>query len=53
LTAWAKITGKCIIKTGAEYQIYINKKITDTEKQKLYVFLTIGGEYIAANYTGK
>jgi len=33
--------------------IYINKKITDTEKQKLYVFLTIGGEYIAANYTGK
>ncbi len=33
--------------------IYLNDKITDTEKKKLYVFLTIGGEYIAANYTGK
>lgn len=32
--------------------IYINDKIIDTEKQKLYVFLTIGGEYIAVNYTG-
>ena len=32
--------------------IYINEKIIGTEKQKLYVFLTIGGEYIAVNYTG-
>ncbi|PHS71866.1 MAG: hypothetical protein COB22_06775 [Cycloclasticus sp.] len=32
--------------------IYVNKKITDADKQKLYVFLTIGGEYIAVNYTG-
>jgi hypothetical protein len=33
--------------------IFVNKKITDTDKQKLYVFLTLGGDYIAANFTGK
>ena len=32
--------------------IYVNEKITDTSKQKLYVFLTLSGEYIAANHTG-
>lgn len=32
---------------------YSNEKINDVDKQKLYVFLTIGGEYIAVNYTGK
>lgn len=32
--------------------IYNNEKITDPDKQKLYVFLTVGGEYIAVNYTG-
>lgn len=32
--------------------IYVNEKITDTDKQKLHVFLTMGGEYIAVNYTG-
>jgi uncharacterized membrane protein (DUF4010 family) len=32
--------------------IFVNNKITDKEKQKLYVFLTLGGDYIAANYTG-
>jgi hypothetical protein len=32
--------------------IFVNKKITDTAKQKLFVFLTVNGEYIAANYTG-
>ncbi len=32
--------------------IYDNKKIADTSKQKLYVFLTPAGEYIAVNYTG-
>lgn len=30
-----------------------NETIADLDKQKLYVFLTINGEYIAANYTGK
>lgn len=32
--------------------IFINEKVTDPAKQKLYVFLTLGGEYIAANHTG-
>jgi len=32
---------------------FVNKKVTDVKKQKLYVFLTLGGDYIAANYTGK
>ena len=30
-----------------------NKKINDASKQTLYVFLSLTGEYIAANYTGK
>jgi uncharacterized protein DUF6488 len=30
-----------------------NVKITSIDKQKIYVFLTIGGEYIAVNYTGE
>lgn len=33
--------------------VFVNDKIADTDKQKLYVFLTLGGDYIAANYTGK
>lgn len=33
--------------------IFINEKITNTSKQKLYVFLTLAGDYIAANFTGK
>lgn len=32
--------------------VFVNDKITDVAKQKLYVFLTLGGEYIAVNYTG-
>lgn len=32
--------------------IFINENITDPAKKKLYVFLTLGGEYIAANHTG-
>ncbi len=30
-----------------------NETVSDTAKQTLYIFLTQGGEYIAANYTGK
>ena len=30
-----------------------NEKIDDEEKQTLYVFLSLTGEYIAANYTGQ
>jgi hypothetical protein len=32
--------------------MYNNVKITDIDKQKLYVFLMIDGEYIAVNHTG-
>ena len=31
---------------------YLNTNITNTEKQTLYVFLSLGGKYIAANYSG-
>lgn len=30
-----------------------NDKVSDASKQTLYVFLSLTGEYIAANYTGK
>ena len=30
-----------------------NDKISDASKQTLYVFLSLTGDYIAANYTGK
>ena len=33
--------------------VFINNKVADVKKRKLYVFLTVGGDYIAANYTGK
>lgn len=32
--------------------IFKNEKVTDPEKQTLYVFLTLEGRYLAANYTG-
>lgn len=32
---------------------FTNDKIKDATKQKLYVFLTLGGDYIATNFTGK
>lgn len=31
---------------------FLNENIADMDKQRLYVFLTEGGEYIAVNYTG-
>ena len=30
-----------------------NKKISDASKQTLYIFLTLSGDYLAANFTGK
>lgn len=32
---------------------FVNDKAVDVEKRKLYIFLTLSGDYIAANYTGK
>jgi len=56
--SWASIAAssseKKIINGGPEWLvIFINENISDTEKQKLYMFMTLGGEYIAANFTGK
>ena len=31
---------------------FVNSEVTDKTKQKLYVFLTLSGDYIAANYSG-
>lgn len=40
-------------KFGPEWVVtFDNPKIDDEAKQTLYVFLNLGGEYIAANYTG-
>lgn len=32
--------------------LFMNEKISDHEKQTLYVFLSSEGQYLAANYTG-
>ena len=32
--------------------IFNNHNITDADKQTLYIFLTLNGDYIAANHTG-
>ena len=55
---WASTTAssseKKMINGGPEWLvIFINEKAADIEKKKLYMFLTLGGEYIAANFTGK
>ena len=33
--------------------IYKNETASDPEKGTLYVFMTLGGEFLAANYTGE
>ena len=55
---WKGIAANSIEKKGVGniqewLVIFKNKNITDKSKQKLYVFLTLGGDYIAANFTGK
>ncbi len=45
---------KKVIKNSPEWVVvFVNDKINDETKRKLYVFLTPGGEFIAVNYTGK
>jgi len=56
--SWASTTVNSIEKisfrgTPEWLAIFVNDKITDTDKQKLFVFLTLGGDYLAANFTGK
>lgn len=56
--SWASITPSSVEKKASNGNpewvvVFVNDKIADTEKRKLYVFLTLGGDYIAANYTGE
>ena len=45
---------KITVQGNPEWKVvFVNKSIADAKKQKLYVFLTLGGDYIAANFTGK
>jgi len=32
--------------------VFNNKNVSEPAKQTLYIFLTLGGEYLAANHTG-
>ncbi|MDH5543841.1 MAG: DUF6488 family protein [Nitrospinota bacterium] len=55
--SWALIAANSIEKkvisgNSVWVAIFINDKITDNDKRKLYVFLTLGGEYVAANFEG-
>jgi len=33
--------------------VFKNEKVSDSKEQTLYIFLTLEGQYIAANYTGE
>ncbi|MBV1891997.1 MAG: hypothetical protein KUG60_01685 [Gammaproteobacteria bacterium] len=55
--SWASTTPSSVEKNvyeGSEewVAVFVNDKVTDTAKQKLYVFMTLSGDYIAANFTG-
>jgi len=55
---WANVTAssveKTIFKGNPEWvAVFVNDKITDPAKSTLYVFLTLGGDYVAANHTGQ
>lgn len=55
--SWASITASSVekkaYKGSSEWVIsFVNDKITDPAKRTLYVFLSLGGDYIAANHTG-
>lgn len=56
--SWATIKAtsveKKVIKGNPEWVIIFNNAaLADKSKRKLYLFLTLGGDYIAANYTGR
>jgi len=55
--SWAMITAKSAEKkTFKGYKewevIFENKNITDPARQEIHVFLTLGGEHVAVNYSG-
>ena len=55
--SWAFVTAtsarKIVFKGNREWEVvFVNNKITDPTKQKIYVFLTLSGKHIAVNYSG-
>jgi Family of unknown function (DUF6488) len=55
--SWAEIKESKVeqktFNNGPEWVVmYKNQEINDAAKQTLYVFLTLSGKYIAANFTG-
>jgi len=57
-SSWAKaeISGfeQKIFNSNPEWVVaFTNSEISDSSKQTLYLFLTLEGRYVAANYTGK
>ncbi len=56
-SSWAEVAPASVEKNkrrfGDEWVVtFNNPKVKDTAKQTIYVFLTLGGEYKVANYTG-
>ncbi len=53
--SWEEIAPKEVKENEAHEWVvtYANPQIEDTEKQTLYLFLSLSGKYIAANFTGK
>ena len=56
--SWAEVAptsgAKKQMKSGKEWVVtFNNPTVEDKTKQTLYVFLNVGGEYLAANYSGK
>ena len=56
--SWTKVQANSAEKVSFKGQpewlvIFENKKIAEISRQKLHVFLSAAGEYIAVNYSGK
>ena len=54
-TSWETITPQEAKENDAHEWVvtFSNPEIKDPEKQTLYMFLTLSGKYIAANFTGQ
>ena len=56
--SWASISANSIeqktVMGSTEWVIsFVNNDLEDTSKKTLYIFLTLSGDYIAANHTGQ
>ena len=56
-SSWAEVAPSTCTKKQMEFKeewvvTFDNPKVENKAKQTLYVFLNLGGEYIAANYSG-